>query len=335
MADVVVVTDFEFLKAESVFRSENEFGVESAPHDEEGLSECVRSKTSRAVILGVDRYVGELYDALAATGGKEGAIIARFGVGHDGIDKTLARQRNITVTNTPGVLDTSVVEQTLSLMLGLARRITILDAAFKAGEFSPQTGTELNGKTLAVIGFGAIGRRVAACAHFGLKMKVLAVDVRPASELEEAEGKSIDEIESEFGVDAYTNDLDTVLRQADVVTLHMPGNPQTRNFFNADRLAALKPTALLVNTSRGSVLDECALHDALSSGGLAGAALDVFESEPYAPADAGKDLRILSNVVLTPHVASNTFESNERMARACLENIRNFFAGRTDRLTAV
>ena len=107
----------------------------------------------------------------------------------------------------------------------------------------------------------------------------------------------------------------------------MPVNENTRNFFNAECFSMMKPGGLFVNTSRGSLVDECALYDALASGLLGGAALDVFQTEPYVPESPGKDLRTLENVVLTPHVASNTRESNFRMAKACLENVRCFFDG--------
>jgi lactate dehydrogenase-like 2-hydroxyacid dehydrogenase len=115
----------------------------------------------------------------------------------------------------------------------------------------------------------------------------------------------------------------------------LPANAGTQRFINAARLAWLKPAAMLINTARGAVLDEEALHDALAAGRLAGAALDVFENEPYRPVRPDKDLRQLDNVVLTPHIGSNTREANQRMAEACLANVRAFFAGRLDRLTRV
>jgi phosphoglycerate dehydrogenase-like enzyme len=126
-----------------------------------------------------------------------------------------------------------------------------------------------------------------------------------------------------------------VLGQADIVSLHLPSTPQTRHLIDADRLGGMRPEALLVNTARGAVLDEIALYDALAAGKLGGAGLDVFENEPYRPAAPGKDLRTLSQVVLTPHVASNTREANDRMARAALANVAGFFEGRIHELSRV
>jgi len=129
--------------------------------------------------------------------------------------------------------------------------------------------------------------------------------------------------------------VESVFRRADVVSVHLPANAETRHFLNAHRIGLMKPSAMLVNTARGMVLDEAALFDALASGRLAGAALDVYENEPYKPASPDKDLRRLKNIVLTPHIGSNTHEANERMARACVANVSRFFAGRMGELTRV
>jgi lactate dehydrogenase-like 2-hydroxyacid dehydrogenase len=194
---------------------------------------------------------------------------------------------------------------------------------------------ELAGKTLGILGFGVIGRRVARIAHFGFGMRVLAADCRPVREMEEQEGKSIEAVKADLGVDLYTCDLEPVLRESDILSIHLPATEKTGDFINADRISLLKTGALVVNTARGAVVDENALFEALSDGRLGGAALDVFQNEPYQPMTPEKDLRTLPNVVLTPHVASNTREANDRMAKACLDNIANFFNGHIDRLTRV
>jgi lactate dehydrogenase-like 2-hydroxyacid dehydrogenase len=183
---------------------------------------------------------------------------------------------------------------------------------------------ELHGKTLGILGFGNIGRKVAASAHFGFGMEVMACDqVAAPANL------------AALGVARYTNNVEECFRQSDAISIHLPALASTQKFINAERLAWLKPIALLINTARGAVLDEIALYDALAAGRLGGAALDVFEREPYVPAQPDKDLRTLANVVLTPHIGSNTREANARMAAGALENVRNFFAGRRDRLTCV
>ncbi len=335
MPECILVTELEYGKGEAVFRSQQERRVISAPADEQGLAQAIRAQRCRAAIVGIQRYSGPLYEALEQVGGERGAIIARFGVGHENIDDGLARQHHIVVTNTPGVLDQSVAEHALWLMGAVARHVAQGDAAMRAGHFSPQVGTELRGKALAVMGFGAIGRRVAQMAHFGPGMKVLAEDVRPLEELAQREALSIDQVKAKYGLDDYTTAADQALRGADIVTIHMPASPETEGYFNAQRLATMKPGAILVNTARGSLIDENALYDALAGGHLAGAGLDVFAEEPYRPQDVTKDLRTLPNTVLTPHVASNTQEANARMAQAALANVDSFFAGRLSELSRV
>lgn len=322
--ETILVTQQEFVKAAEVFRDAQGLRCEAAPADENGLAAAVAAQGARAVIVGVAPYRGALYEALGRNGR---AIIARFGVGHDSVDKPLARQHGIVVTNTPGVLDSSVAEHTLWLMGCLARRVARSESRFRAGEFAGEVGLELCGKTLGVLGFGAIGRRVASIAHFGFGMNVAACDQISPDKLAEALAR--------HGVENYTTDVESLMRQCDFLSVHLPVLPATMRFINAARLAWLKPGSMLINTARGAVLDEEALYDALVSGGLAGAALDVFEREPYVPAHPDKDLRTLANVVLTPHIGSNTREANRRMAEASLGNVRCFFNGQFDRLTRV
>lgn len=321
MAEVILVTQQEFAKGEKVFRAAHDFDIQPAASQEQSLADAVVKHNSRAIIVGVEPYRGPLYAALGKSGG---AIIARFGVGHDSVDKVQARQHNIIVTNTPGVLDVSVAEQTMWLLGCLVRRVAHLHGKFRAGEFSGQTGTEVRGKTLGLIGLGGIARRVAAIAHSGFGMRVIAAGRRPAEQITAAPG-----------VEHYTNDTAAVFRQADIVSIHLPANAETRHYVNVTRLALMKPGALLINTGRGSLVDEAALYDTLASSHLGGAALDVFEREPYVPASPDKDLRALDNVVFTPHIGSNTREANERMAQASLANVANFLAGRLSELTRV
>ena len=335
MLETVLVTKSEFRKGKGLFLSEHEFGVEAAPMEEVALAEMVRVRQCRGVILGVQVYHAPLYEALGRNAGTKGAIIARFGVGHDGIDKTLARQHHIVVTNTPGALDRSVAEHALWLIGSLARKIPQQCRRMRDGEFTSMTGLELGGKTLAVIGFGRIGRQVAAAAHSGFGMKVIVVDCRSAHDLAAAAGMSVAQMKGTFGIAQCTHDLPSALQEADIVSIHIPGGAETQNLFDATILGHFKRGALLVNTARGAVIDECALYDAVAERRLGGAALDVFHTEPYQPCRPDKDLRTVDNIILTPHTASNTHEANERMARACFRNIRNFFAGRLDDLTRV
>ena len=335
MSEIVLVAEHVFRKGESVFQACSDLELRPAPAGEEDLASLVVQQGVRAVVLGVDRYVGPLYAALATVAGGRGALMARFGVGHDGIDKGLAKERQILVTNTPGVLDASVAEHTFWLMGSLTRNLPSLDAAIRAGRFTSQAGCELFGKRLAVLGLGPIGRQVARIAHFGFGMHVSAAARRSPAEIEQQEGRPAQEYFAALGVERYTTNADELLAHADVVSLHLAATAATRHFIGAERLARMKPEAMLINTSRGSLVDEAALYDALATGRLAGAALDVFEAEPYLPVRPDKDLRTLSNVVLTPHVGSNTHAANRRMAESCLANLAHFFAGEWEKLNRV
>ncbi len=335
MTDAVVVTELVWAKGKDVFARCSELSFSVSPECEDELAAAVRAAPARAAIVGAVPYRGPLYDALAEAAAGRPALIARFGVGHDGIDKQLAAERNIVVTNTPGVLETSVAEHAMFLIGTLARHIVTAAANVKAGRFEAPTGIELSGRTLGIVGFGAIGSRLAQIAHFGFGMTVLAADVLSVGELEQRHGASLERIRQRFGLQRYTQDVDAVFREADVVSIHVPATEATRHLLDARRLALMRPTALLVNTARGAVLDEIALYDVLASNRIAGAALDVFQREPYEPLDPAKDLRRLDNVVLSPHIGSNTRQSNRRMAEATLANVRAFFAGQFDRLTTV
>jgi len=335
MRETILVTEGPFAKGAAVFRAADAFDLQPAPPDESRLARIVVERNCRAVIVGAQPYVGPLYEALGRTGQARGAILARFGVGHDSIDKSLARQHRIVVTNTPGVLDASVAEHTLWLIGSLAKRIPHFDARMRAGPFTSEPGVEVCGKTLGIIGFGAIGRRVATIAHFGFRMRVLAASRSSPAQMEHRLAKSLDEIRTTWGLDAYTTAADDVFRQADIVSLHLPAKPETRHFVDPRRLALMKPGAWLINTARGSVVDERALYDALTVGHLGGAALDVFQHEPYQPLAPDKDLRTLENVVLTPHTGSNTVEANRAMPQAALANVSNFLAGHRERLSRV
>lgn len=335
MKPIVLVTEPEFVKAEGLFSEQSDLHVVAVPGDEASLAEGVREHDARAVIVGVQPYRGPLYEALGEVGGDAGAIIARFGVGHDSVDKEQALRHGIVVTNTPGVLDVSVAEHTMWLTGSLARHVASGHQAMKSGEWQPHTGVELRGRTLGILGFGAIGRRVATMASFGFGMRVVAADCLSLDELEQREGKDLEGIKRTYGIDTYLNDIDAIFSESDVLSVHLPAVAATTNFVNADRLARMKPSALLVNTARGSIVDENALYDALATGRLAGAALDVYQCEPYRPQSPDRDLSRLANVVLTPHVGSNTAEANSRMAKAALANVVSFLGQRMNELTRV
>jgi phosphoglycerate dehydrogenase-like enzyme len=308
MADsrpAVLVTESEYRKAERSFLSAAGLACRRAPDDEADLAAALRETPASYVIVGPRPYAGPLYDALP-----QGGVIARFGVGHDNIDKRKATAAGLLCTNTPGVLNQSVAEHTMLLVAAAARPLLATSANMTRHVWDPAPGVELQGKTLAIVGCGGIGLAVARIASLGYGMQVVGCSrpgVPPPTALEH--------------VDVITNDFATAARQADFVSLHMTASPENVHFVNQERLAHLDERTWLINTSRGSIVDEVALFDALSGHRLAGAALDVFEREPYVPAAGGGDLRSLPNVVLTPHIGSNTAAANRRMAERALQNI--------------
>ncbi len=239
-------------------------------------------------------------------------VIGRAGVGIDNIDLEVAKEKGITVLNTPGAPSRSVAELAIGLMLAVARKIAFADRKMREGVWAKKQcmGFELRGKILGVIGMGRIGREVARIAYYGFGMKIIYYDAR---------GK-MEDVERELG--AKYRELEDVLREADIVTLHVPLLPSTRHLINEERLKLMKPSAILINTARGGVVDTGALVKALSNGWIAGAGLDVYEEEPL-PKD--HPLTKFDNVVLTPHIGSTTTEAQERAGVQIAEKIIEFF----------
>lgn len=239
-------------------------------------------------------------------------VIARVGVGLDNIDVGAAEARGIRVVNAAEAATTAVAELVLALMLSMARQVPRADAGMRGGDWlkSEIKGTELRGKYLGIVGLGNIGRRLGRLAR-ALNMNIIGHDVVP--------------IDAEFARDVglMKADLDTLLRSSDYVSLHVPLLDSTRHMIGAEKLALMKPTARLINTSRGGIVDEDALYDALESGRLAGAALDVFESEPA----AGHSLSRLDSTVLTPHVGAMTAEAQALAANVAAEKIIQVLRG--------
>jgi len=228
-------------------------------------------------------------------------VVGRHGVGVDNIDLEAATDHGVQVVNTPLATVEPVAEHAIALMLALAKQVLLGDRLARSGQFAARLsiqGTEMAGKTLGVIGFGRIGRRVAQIGYHGLGMRVLYADIVPSPEMEREIG-------------ARRVDLETLLGDSDYVTVHVPLLPQTARLIGADQFAIMKPTAFFVNTSRGPVVDEAALYAALAEKRIAGAGIDVFEQEPT-PAD--NPLFALDNIIVTPHVASSSTEALRKMA---------------------
>lgn len=255
--------------------------------DEARALEFIGKHDPVGVIAGVEPWTRAVMAAAPSL-----KVISRLGVGMDAIDFEAVRDRAIEVRSTPDAPAPAVAELTLGLILAMLRKIALQDRRVRAGEWSKETGPLLYGKTVAVIGYGRIGRRVSElCAAFG----ALPVPYDPIT---------------------APGDLDAVLAQADIVTLHMPFSAETKGLLSAGRIARMKPGAYLVNASRGGLVDEAALCAALSEGRLAGAAFDVFEQEPYKG-----PLCEHANVVLTPHIGSAANEVRRRMEDEAAANL--------------
>jgi D-3-phosphoglycerate dehydrogenase len=239
-------------------------------------------------------------------------IIARVGVGLDNIDVKYAESKGIKVINAELAAMTAVAELVIGLMLSLARSIPRADAAVKNGKWLKKelVGIELKGRCLGIVGVGKIGRRIARIAR-GLNMNIVGYDVVPIDQ----------QFSREVGM--VVSDLNTLLSSSDFVTLHVPLTEGTKHMMNDQRLGLMKKNAYLINTSRGAVVDEQALYNALKEGKIAGAALDVFEVEP--PTNAA--LIQLPNVICTPHIGAQTFEAQELAANVIAEKIIQILKG--------
>lgn len=295
---------------------------------EELIEELGQNQYDAVLCLLTDKIDGEVMDAA----GKQCKIFANYAVGVDNIDLAAAKERGIIITNTPGVLTDSVAEHTFALMLSIAHRIAEADRFTRAGNYkgwAPMLllGNDVAGKTIGIVGLGRIGSRVAHHAVKGFNAKVIYYDVKRNEEFEK-EFSAEDQLRhssseangSDYGGGAivqFRSNVDDLLKEADFVSIHVPLLDSTRHLINAERLKMMKPTAYLINTSRGPVIDEQALVEALRNKIIKGAALDVFENEPaLAPG-----LTELDNVILTPHIASGTEETRQAMSRLAAENI--------------
>ena len=244
-------------------------------------------------------------------------MLANFGVGFNHIDLAAAREVGLVVTNTPGVLTKDTADHTMLLILAVARRITEGERELRAGLWTGwrpthMLGARVSGKTLGIVGFGRIGQAVAFRAHHGFGMRVTYHSRRRADPA----------VEQSTGA-TWSESLESLLQSSDFVSLHTPATPETHHLIDAKRLSFMQRRAFLINTSRGDVIDETALVEALDAGSIAGAALDVFDGEPT----VRRDLLDRDNVVLVPHLGSATVESRVAMGQRALANIAAFLDG--------
>jgi lactate dehydrogenase-like 2-hydroxyacid dehydrogenase len=281
-------------------------GLARAMREADGLIPCVADKITA--------------DLLAAPG-RRVKIVSNYGVGYNNIDVDAAKANGVVVTNTPDVLTEDTAELALTLMLATARRAGEGEREVRSGKWTGwrpthMLATRVNGKTLGLIGIGRIGRAVARRAHHGFGMRVLYHDPFPLSEAEAA------------AIGAERRDsIDAVLAESDFVSLHCPATPETKHLMNAARFAQMRKGSILINTARGDVVDESDLIAALRAGTIAGAGLDVFETEPVVP----EALKMMENVVLLPHLGSATMETRVAMGMRALDNLEAFFGGTAPR----
>jgi lactate dehydrogenase-like 2-hydroxyacid dehydrogenase len=243
-------------------------------------------------------------------------LVATVSVGYDNIDVTACTRRKVVATNTPGVLDQTTADFAWTLLMAIARRLIEGDAWMRTGswpgwDIDQLLGGDVWGKTLGIIGFGRIGREVARRAQ-GFQMRVVYNN----------RTRQPEDVEREARARFVTRE--DLLRESDFVTLHVPLNPETHHLMSRSAFEKMKPTAYLVNTSRGPIVDEAALAEALQSKQIAGAALDVYEQEPRVhPALLGR-----KDVILAPHIASATVDTRTKMAVIAATNAVSFFEGR-------
>ncbi len=300
------------VEAALVERFDVRLNADDVPLGAEGLRKAL--STSDAVLCTVS---DRLDAAVLGVEPLHARLLANFGVGFEHIDLAAARARGIAVTNTPGVLTEDTADLAIALMLMAARRLGEGERELRAGAWRGwhpmhHLGRRLSGKTLGIVGMGRIGRAVARRAVHGFGMRLLYAS---RTALPTGEGAALD---------AVHVDLDRVFAESDVVSLHVPSNEETRHLVNARRLELMPPHGILINTSRGGVVDEAALVEALERGVISGAGLDVYAEEPRVP----PGLLALPNVVLLPHLGSATVESRTAMGMRAYENLVAWSEGR-------
>ncbi len=287
-------------------------------------SDGLSAQALRAAAAGKRAIVCQLTDRIDAAlmdSAGDLAVIANVAVGFDNIDVPAATERGIVVTNTPGVLTGTTADLAFALILASARRIAEADRFLRAGrwhqwEIDLLCGHDIHGHTLGILGLGRIGQGMARRAS-GFDMRVVYHDMQRARPDQEREW-GIEYVDIEYV------DKETVCREADFLSIHVPLTEQTRHLVGAAELERMKPTAVLVNTSRGPVVDEKALADALENGRIASAGLDVFEAEP----EVESRLLALENVVLVPHIGSASIKTRTRMCTMAAENAVAVLSGR-------
>ena len=305
----ILVTPTSFGNHDARLKAELESRAGSVTYNPTGKP--LTSDAVASLLPGVNGYIAglDVIDRSALARADDLKVISRYGVGVDNVDLDAARERGIVVTNTPGANSVSVAELAMGLILALARQIPEADQAVRQGTWPRLNGISLEGKSVGILGLGTIGKELARRLA-GFDCHILAYDPDPDEAFAAAH-------------DIVLDSLDAVIANSDVVSLHLPLLPETRGLVNRESLAKMKRGAILVNTSRGEVVDEASLQQALESGHLAGAGLDAFAVEPP---DASSPLLQLPHVIATPHLGAQTDGATSNMGwfamRDCLAVLR-------------
>jgi len=257
------------------------------------------------IIAGVDYYTVEAIDGFPGTL----KVISRYGVGYDRVDLKAAGEKGIAVAITPGANSQSVADLAMGLLLSVARRIPQLDRKVHDGEWAHIGGVELSGKTIGIIGLGAIGKAVAARAK-GFSMKVISYD--PYMDYDYAKNNGI-----------FCANFEELIEESDIITLHLPINENTKDIISRESINKMKDGAILINTARGGLMDEDAVYEALKDNKLYGLGIDAFSIEP----PVNNPLLKLDNVIATPHIGANTTEASEKMGLLAVKNLISILKG--------
>ncbi len=280
--------------------------------DEELLTELSSNQYDGVLSLLTDKIDAKVYDTAPSV-----KIFSNYAVGFNNIDVEEAKKRGIVISNTPGTSTNAVAEFTIALAMNIAKRVDegdqfIRDGKYKGWNPNLLIGEEISGKTWGLIGAGRIGSRVVEILTKGFGMKIIYHDI-----------KRNEELEKNFGAE-FKENVDDLIKESDIISLHVLLDDSTKHLMNKERMAMMKSTAVLINTSRGPVVDEVAIVEVLKNKKIRGFATDVYEMEP----NLAEGLKELPNVVLTPHIASATEEARNAMSVQAAENLINFFTGR-------
>ena len=296
-------TDNTAMKKLRSFTGDLVFNPKGKPLSEDELIPLLAG--CEGCVAGLDHYSAKVMENAPSL-----KVISRYGIGVDSVDLAAAKAKNIIVCNTPGANSQAVADLTFALLLSVARKVPFLDRKTRQGEWPRSTGTELYGKTIGVLGLGAVGKAVAKRAS-GFSMKILAYD--PFIDKKYAEANGI-----------TSANFDTVICEADFICLHLPLTDKTRYLISANTIKSMKKGAVIINTARGGLVDEAAAYEFLVSGHLGGMGMDVYEEEPLQKSP----LFELDTVVLTPHTAAHTTEATNAMADMSVQNLIDVLTGK-------